>query len=140
MTKYKGFTLIELMIVVAIIGIISAISFPSYDRYMKKSGRADAKVGLMRIADLQERYYLQNDTYAANTTLLGLANPWITAEGYYSIAVDVGAGVNGFALTATAVAGETQINDLDCRTLSQSSIGVKTATDDGGADSTSKCW
>ena len=59
MKKQNGFTLIELMIVVAIIGVLSAIAYPSYQSYMKKSARADAKVGLTKLADKQERFYLQ---------------------------------------------------------------------------------
>ena len=140
MKNNYGFTLVELMIVVAIIGVMSAIAYPSYTSYMKKSGRADAKVGLARIADKQERYYLQNNTYATTTALLGLANPWITDEGYYSITIDDGADTSGFTATAEALAG--QAKDTDCKTFSLSSTGLKTATVDAtdpDADA-SKCW
>ncbi len=54
--------------VVAIIGIISAIAYPSYDKYMKKSRRSDAKVALTKIVDREERFYLQNNTYTTSTT------------------------------------------------------------------------
>ena len=59
----KGFSLVELMIVLAIIGVLSAISYPSYDSYMKKSRRSDEKIALQAMADKQERFYLQNNTY-----------------------------------------------------------------------------
>ena len=57
----SGFTLIELMIVIAIIGIISAVAFPSYSSYITKSRRADAKISLTKMADAQERWYLLID-------------------------------------------------------------------------------
>ena len=130
MSNDKGFSLIELMIVVAIIGVIGAIALPSYDSYMLKSRRADAKVGLSKVADKQERYYLQNNIYAANTSLLGLSNPWVTDEGYYEITVDAGADASGFTLSATAVADGPQTNDDstghgDCTVMKLSSTGVK---------------
>lgn len=137
MKKNQGFTLIELMITIAIIGIISAIALPSYSSYMKKSRRADAKVGLSKIADKQERYYLQRNTYATSTADLGLADPVVSDEGYYNITVDAGAGVAGFNLTATAIG--IQADDKDCATLKLSSTGNKTATAGTGGDA-SKCW
>lgn len=119
----------ELMVVVAIIGIISAIAFPSYNSYMKKSRRADAKVALSKIADKQERYYLQQNTYAANTAILGLANPVVSDEGYYEVTVDAGAGPAGFTLTATAIGiqtSDTTTSAGDCTTMTLSSTGAKT--------------
>lgn len=131
MKKYNGFTLIELMIVVAIIGVMSAIAFPSYNSYMNKSRRADAKVGLSKIADRQERYYLQQDTYTTDLGALKISTT--SEEGYYTLAVDT-ADTNGFIATATAIG--TQSKDTDCKTLSLSSTGLKTAT----GDDTTKCW
>ncbi|WP_353314472.1 type IV pilin protein [Candidatus Albibeggiatoa sp. nov. NOAA] len=64
MKKSKGFTLIELMIAVAIIAIIVAIAVPNYNRYLAKSRRADAKTALITIAQLQETYFADNNTYA----------------------------------------------------------------------------
>ena len=138
MKNNDGFTLVELMIVVAIIGVMSAIAYPSYTSYMNKSGRADAKVGLARIADKQERYYLQNNTYATTTELLGLGTPpWITDEGYYSITIDDGADTSGFTATASALSG--QAKDTDCKTFSLSSTGLRTATDSTDT-ATIECW
>lgn len=131
MKKSNGFTLMELMVVVAIIGVISAIAFPSYSSYMKKSRRADAKVGLSKIADKQERYYLQQNIYATTTAVLGLANPVISDEGYYKITVESGAGVAGFTLKAVAVGvqtSDTTTSAGDCRTMYLSSTGAKTPT------------
>ena len=123
----KGFTLIELMIVVAIIGILGAIAYPSYDSYMKKSRRSDAKIALHEMADKQERFYLQNNTYTTNATNVGGTG---TDENYYVLSID-SADVNAFALTATAVAGGPQATDNttnhgDCTVLQMTSTGAKT--------------
>lgn len=138
MKKHQGFTLIELMVVVAIIGVISAIAFPSYNSYMKKSRRADAKVGLSKIADKQERFYLQNNIYASSTTLLGLTNPVVSDEGYYNITVDAGAGTAGFTLTANAIPGKPQANDTGCTSMTLSSTGARNP--DGNPATEKDCW
>ena len=130
----RGFTLIELMIVIAIIGIISAIAFPSYDSYMKKSRRADAKVALTTMADHQERYYLQNNTYTTAISAVGGAT---TKEGYYTLSID-SADVNGFQLTATAI-GE-QLNDTDCPLMYLSSTGAKESGAAPGGGDVNNCW
>ncbi|KAA1171712.1 prepilin-type N-terminal cleavage/methylation domain-containing protein [Marinobacter salinexigens] len=63
MNRQSGITLIELMIVVAIIGIIAAIALPSYSRYVENARAADAKSALMSLANAMERYHTQNNTY-----------------------------------------------------------------------------
>jgi len=122
----KGFSLIELMVVLAIIGILGAIGYPSYDSYMKKSRRSDGKIALQEMADRQERFYLQNNTY---TTLAANVGGTATDENYYVLSIDA-ADVNGFTLRATAVAGAPQANDTttnhgDCTVLQLSSVGAK---------------
>ena len=123
----KGFSLIELMVVLAIIGILGAIAYPSYDAYMKKSRRADGKIGLQEMADRQERFYLQNNTY---TTIAANVGGTATDENYYGLSIDA-ADVNSFTLRATAVAGGPQANDTttnhgDCTVLQLSATGAKT--------------
>lgn len=65
--KHKGFTLVELMIVVAIIGVLAAIAYPSYQEYIAKARRADAKTVLLENAQFLERFYTQNGTYVGAT-------------------------------------------------------------------------
>ena len=73
MRKYmRGVTLMELMIVVVIIGILTAIAYPSYRQYAAKAKRNEAKAALLQISTLQERHYLQNNTYTTDMTNLGL--------------------------------------------------------------------
>lgn len=138
MKKYNGFTLMELMIVVAIIGIVSAIAYPSYDSYMKKSKRADAKVGLSKIADKQERFYLQNNTYTTSFAAAGLNTSNISTEGYYTFSVTSANLISGFVVTATAIAGRSQANDTGCTVMTLSSTGVKTPN--GVPAGTKDCW
>ena len=72
MKKFKGFTIIELMIVVAIIGIIAAIGFPSYTTNLHKAGRAEGSALLLDVMEKQEQYYRRNRTYTVELTDLGL--------------------------------------------------------------------
>ena len=125
MKKQYGFTLIELMIVVAIVGVLSAIAFPSYDSYMKKSRRADAKVGLTKLADKQERFYLQNNTYTTAFTAAGLNTSATSEEGYYTFTIDSTDLVSGFRLTARAVVNKSQAEDTGCTVMKLSSTGAK---------------
>lgn len=135
-TKTRGFTLVELMIVIAIIGIISAIAFPSYQSYMNKSRRSDAKVALSKMADRQERYYLQNNTYTTAVNDVGGA---ATIEGYYTLSINA-ADVNGFQLTATVVPGGQQANDTDCLLMYLSSTGAHESGAAPGAGDVNNCW
>jgi len=135
-TKTRGFTLVELMVVIAIIGIIGAIAFPSYETYMKKSRRADAKVALSTMADRQERYYLQNNTYSADENDVGGS---ATKEGYYTLSID-SADVNGFQLTATVVPGGEQANDTDCQLMYLNSAGAKESGAAPGGGDVKNCW
>ena len=75
--RARGFTLVELMIVVAIIALIATIGFPTYRDSVQKSKRAEAKSRLLQIAQLQERYFTQNNTYTTSlTTLLNLTGSY----------------------------------------------------------------
>ncbi len=124
----RGFTLIELMIVVAIIGIIGAIAYPSYDSYMKKSRRADAKVGLAKVADRQERFYLNNGTYTSDMTNLGFTPPFQTENGYYQLSI-TSATASGFTASATALGAQTNDTNTtagDCTAMTLDSTGLKT--------------
>ena len=74
MRKYmRGVTLMELMIAVVIVGILTAIAYPNYRQYAARAKRNEAKAALLQIATMQERHYLQNNTYTTDLTLLGFA-------------------------------------------------------------------
>jgi type IV pilus assembly protein PilE len=110
--KGKGFTLIELMIVVAVIAILAAIAYPSYQNYVRQARRADAHEALMRIQLEQEKWRVNNAAYAGALVTLGV-NPTST-EGYYALEITASSGI-GFTARATAQGPQTQ--DTGCTTI-----------------------
>lgn len=130
-----GFTLIELMIVVTIMGIIAAIAIPAYTQYVRRAQRVDATAALLRIQNAQEKYYLSNNGYAASTTDLGITT---TENDLYTLAITAPAPTTDFAATATAKG--VQLQDEDCRVFTVTGQGVRSATDAGGNNSTAECW
>jgi type IV pilus assembly protein PilE len=121
--KALGFTLIELMIVVAIVGILASIGYPSYTNYVIRSDRAEAVSELLRIANLQEQFFVDNRQYTTNISLLGVGDGAIftTASNNYVITSVVND--NSFTLTATAQGR--QVNDAGCIAISVTDTGNK---------------
>lgn len=131
--KISGFTLVEVLIVVVIVGILLSISLPAYQESVRKGRRADAKAGLLDAANRQESLILDRSTYTEDMTDLGFeADPMISPELHYSIdAVACGSGINVcYTLTATPVAGGAQSGDAKCASFSIGSNGQKSATSD----------
>lgn len=136
----KGFTLIELMIVVAIIAILSAIALPAYNESVRKTKRAEAVSVLTEGAQRLEVFFSQNGRYCADAGCSGIADVFqvvIPTSGtpYYTIASDDTAlTLRTFTLTATpegSMAGD------DCGTLSINQSGLTTAT---GSLGVAGCW
>ena len=118
----SGFTLIELMITVAVVAILAAIAFPSYAMFMKKSRRGDAEATLMDIAQREQQYLLDTRTYAPDVATLKTTVP-ADVLAYYTIAiVPGGAAPPSFVITATPIAGSQQAGDY---TLTLNNTGVK---------------
>ena len=121
--KQHGFTLIELMITVAIIGILAAVAYPSYTSYIIKGNRAGAKAQMLDIANRQQQFMLANRAYAtkAMLTTSGYALPTEVSTKYsYSITLGTGA-VPGYLITFTAIGNQASDGDLTIN-----SEGVKT--------------
>jgi len=144
----RGFTLIELMMVIAVIAIISAIAYPSYQIQVRKGKRAEGRTALLKAAQYQERYFTTNSTYADSTafpTLFGLAasatvysadgtGPNNNANSNYVISV--AAGQTGTLASSFTVTATPQFVDALCGTLSITNTGLKSS----GSGSVSDCW
>ena len=150
--QQKGFSLMELMIVVAIMGILASIAIPSYVEHVRQGKRADAKVELLKIAQMQESYFVQNMSYAprlgAGAGTLGLAGVTIPSEqNEYTISMAVtpggcnGTGANScstFVLTAMPTGN--QLGDTTCLGFTYSNTGAKGITASGSSTQAKKCW
>jgi type IV pilus assembly protein PilE len=143
--KQKGVTLLELMVVVAIIGIISAIAYPSYTQFVVKSKRATGSGMLLQIADRQQQYFLDNKRFATKFSSLGYASDdmMINDDGMivsasnarrtYKIALS-GATAAAYTIEAAPQLGQAT-NDTDCGTITLTSAGIKGQTGTG-----ENCW
>ena len=141
MKKSRGFTLMEIMIVVAIVGILSAIAIPQYSKYVVKSKRTEATAMLMEIANKQVRYHADNNSYASKIGQLGYGadatvTAWANPTDTYSFSID-SSSTSSFSLKA-APKNEQATQDTLCATLTYNSAGVK--GEGGSASSSKECW
>jgi type IV pilus assembly protein PilE len=145
----SGFSLLELMITVGILSILAAIAIPSYQHYVLKSHRTDAKTALFNLASMEERFFSTSSTYSTLPTDLGYSAasfPFNTLNADYTISQSgfvpavppsalAPAGTPAtYAFTATAIG--VQANDTNCLTFTLDSHGAQTATPDPNND----CW
>jgi len=128
-SRMTGFTLIELMIVIAIIGTLASIAYPSYTEYVLRAKRGDAKAALLSVQLAQEKYRANNVTYG---TLVQVGSASTSPDGYYTIAIS-GNTATAYVITATPKSPHA---DSYCTTFVINQDGTKTAT---GSDST-HCW
>ncbi len=139
-TQQQGFSLTELMIVVAIVGILGAVAYPSYQQYAQQARRTDAMGALLQIANEQEKWYLANRSYSSNTTDVWdcVGAVCRSPENLYDLEVTSGDNA-GFTVRAVAVAAGAQQNDTNCATFTLTHAGTKTSLNKAGSASTN-CW
>jgi type IV pilus assembly protein PilE len=129
--KMRGVTLMELMIVVVIIGILTAIAFPNYREFVARAKRTEAKALLLEIAANQERFYLNANRFGS-VVELGYASPLKTDSGSYTVTIPVN---DASDFTATAAYNLTG-NELGrCSSFTIDGRGNKTSTGSIG-----NCW
>lgn len=133
----RGFTLIELMIVVAIVAIIATVALPNYTSYVQRGNRASAKAALLEAQQFMERYYAANNRYDQNNAGTAVALParlqTAPTEGArYDIAISA-VDSTSFTLTATPRTGV----DDNCGNLTLTNTGVRNVS---GTESVANCW
>jgi len=133
--RAKGFTLIELMIVVTVMAILATLSVGGYRQYVIRANRTDAISLLLRVAAAQERWYLQNNQYAEDAAALGFDGN-VSESGYYSVRIDTDNPVLSFTATAIPVPEERQSSDDRCQQFTINETGQRTSA----PDDIDVCW
>jgi len=146
----RGFSLIELMVVVGIVAVLAVLATNSYSSSVRKSRRTEARTALLDLASREERFMSTNSSYTRTLTELGYSAgslPLTVGNGYYSVDIPVinftAATSNTparFTITAAPVAGKGQDKDSACATFSVDSTGLQSSTNSGGASTTATCW
>jgi type IV pilus assembly protein PilE len=135
----KGFTLIELMMTVAIIGILAGIALPAYKDSMRKARRPDAKTSLLDLASREERFYSTNNRYSDTPSDLGYSGAWpatIPNAAHYNYALSV-TSADSTTFVLQAVPQGDQTNDA-CGTYILTQTGVQSNT--SNTASSASCW
>jgi type IV pilus assembly protein PilE len=155
---FRGFTLVELLVVVVIATILVSIAVPSYMTQIRQSRRTEAKTAILDLSGREERYLSTNPAGYTNTPALlgyagfGVGNP--IGSGYYYLTVCSPAtatcvpGLNmpnppaapSYTIVASPVPGQSQVKDLQCQLFAVDSAGQQYAVDSAGNVQTKYCW
>lgn len=134
--KKNGFSLIELMMTVAVVGVLASISVPTYKNYSMKIKRSEGRSFAMEIMQRQEKFYNENNTYTTNLSQLGYNSSTPTSEkGYYKVTATAASDgiANNVIITAQPIGSQT--SDTECGSFIYNSNGLKSTS-----TSSSTCW
>lgn len=141
-TASKGFSLIELVVVIAIVGILAAVAVPSYSEHLRRSHRSDATLGLTDLAARLERRYTETNSFATSTIATGKTSDVLatadSVEGFYTLSiVAADTTASTFMIKATRKTGGKQAADAVCGDFTLSGTGLRGIT---GTGSLNECW
>lgn len=131
----RGFTLIELVVTIAILGILVAIAYPAYQEQIRKSRRPEGQGALVELANVQQQYFSDNFTFTPTLTNLGYTSA-TTLGGHYTLSVPV---ASASAFTVRARPTGAQALDTHCAQMDLTNTGGKTSKDSSGT-TTTDCW
>lgn len=131
----SGFTLIELMITLAVAAVLASIAYPSYFSQVAKGRRGDGKQALVELAQKLERFYTERGTYAGAALGSSGIYPAVSSGGYYALTITTQT-VDGFAIAATPQG--VQVGDV-CAALGYSQLGEQTVSTSATLPA-AKCW
>lgn len=132
----RGFTLVELTIAVAVVGILAAVALPSYREHVAASRRADARSALLGVAQVMERYYTERGTYVGATLGTGGLHPATSPQGYYTLSI-ASQSAGAFSLSATRAGA--QVGDK-CGNYTYDQAGTKGVASASTGYTAAKCW
>ena len=135
--RYSGFSLVELMIVVAIIGVLASVALPAYREHILQSHRAEARAAIEEIRNLQYEYFQNYKTYGS---LDKINYPGLTENAYYDLAITPANPGLKYSATATATASSKQIQDTDCIIFAITSVNSLISYDNANNPTASECW